>query len=275
MEPVIPSTKISELFNITGKVVLIVGAGGMGRVIAKAFADNGARIAVATRSQSSLDITRDLFAESGAEQRYYIMHVENKAEVEEVVEEINKDFGRIDILIFTSAIAPLGPSLDFDEKDFRDTMEINFMGSVFVNAACGRIMAKNGWGRIININSIDGFTVNCVDDLPYSASKAAMMASTRHLAVDLATYGVTVNGIAPVWIWTPMMERRPKDYMVQAAASIPMGRVSYTEDYLGMIFFLSSDASAYVTGQTFLVDGGRDAYRSFHYEGEEQRPVIF
>ena len=132
MEPVIPSTKISELFNITGKVVLIVGAGGMGRVIAKAFADNGARIAVATRSQSSLDITRDLLAESGAEQRYYIMHVENKAEVEEVVEEINKDFGRIDILIFTSAIAPLGPSLDFDEKDFRDTMEINFMGSVFV-----------------------------------------------------------------------------------------------------------------------------------------------
>ena len=86
MEPVIPSTKISELFNITGKVVLIVGAGGMGRVIAKAFADNGARIAVATRSQSSLDITRDLLAESGAEQRYYIMHVENKAEVEEVEE---------------------------------------------------------------------------------------------------------------------------------------------------------------------------------------------
>lgn len=275
MQPVIPGTKIPELFNVTGKVVLIVGAGGMGKVIAKAFADNGARIAVATRSQESLDRTRELLQEYDAEQRYYIMHVENRTEAESVTGRIAEDFGRIDVCVFTSAIAPLGPSLDFDEKDFRDTMEVNFMGSVFVNAACGRIMARQGWGRIININSIDGFTVNCVDDLPYSASKAAMMASTRHLAVDLAPYGVTVNGIAPVWIWTPMMERRPKDYMVQAAASIPMGRVSYTEDYLGMIFFLASDASAYVTGQTFLVDGGRDAYRAFHYEGEEPPRPLF
>ncbi len=275
MEPVIPSTKIPELFNVTGKVVLVVGAGGMGNVIAKAFADNGVRLAVATRSESSLEATRIMLADHDIEQRYYIMHVENKQEVESVIDRIAADFGRIDVCVFTSAIAPLGPSLDFDEKDFRDTMEVNFMGSVFVDAACGRLMAKNGWGRIINISSIDAFSVNCVDDLPYSASKAAMMASTRHLAVDLATHGVTVNGIAPVWIWTPMMDRRPKDYMVQAAAGIPMGRVSYSEDYLGMIFFLASDASAYVTGQTFLVDGGWSAYRSFHYEGEEQKKILF
>lgn len=92
-----------------------------------------------------------------------------------------------------------------------------------------------------------------------------MAASTRHFAVDLAKFGVTVNNIAPVWIWTPMMESRPGDYMVQAAKTIPMGRCSYSEDYLGMALYLASDASAYVTGQTLLVDGGWSVYRAFSY----------
>ena len=95
-----------------------------------------------------------------------------------------------------------------------------------------------------------------------------MTASTRHFAVDLAKSGVTVNGIAPVWIYTPMMARRPGDYITQAAGTIPMGRISYSEDYVGMTLFLASDASAYVTGQTFLVDGGWGAYKAFKYSAE-------
>ena len=83
-------------------------------------------------------------------------------------------------------------------------------------------MVKNGFGRIININSIDAFSVNCVDGMSYACSKAALMQATKNFAVSLATTGVTVNGIAPVWIWTPMMAQRPGDYMKQAAATIPM-----------------------------------------------------
>ena len=113
-----------------------------------------------------------------------------------------------------------------------------------------------------------GISVNCVDGMSYACSKAALMQATKNFAVSLATTGVTVNGIAPVWIWTPMMAQRPGDYMKQAAATIPMGRVSYAEDYLGMLFFLASAASSYVTGQTFLVDGGWSVSRVFSYQND-------
>jgi NAD(P)-dependent dehydrogenase (short-subunit alcohol dehydrogenase family) len=264
MEKVIPSEIISELFSVKDKVVLITGAGGMGRVYARAFAKNGAKVAVASRGQANLDLVK---AEVGPQNcSCYVMNTEEKSQVEDVVGRVELEFGRIDVLIHTVGIAPLGPTMDFDDAALRQTIDVNFIGSVYTNAAAGKIMARNGWGRIININSIDAFSVNCVDDLPYAASKAAMMASTRHFAVELAQKGVTVNGIAPVWIRTPMMERRPADYMAQAARTIPMRRISYSEDYIGIAFFLASDASRYVTGQTFLVDGGWSAYRAFEYE---------
>lgn len=261
----VSSIMISELFSVKDKVVLITGAGGMGEAFARAFAANGAKVAVASRRNESLLKIRETLGKERYECSIYQVDVADKEAVEATVRQVETDFGRIDVLIHTPAIAKLGPSLDFDEKDFRDTMDINFFGAVYMNVAAAKVMRKNKWGRIININSIDGFSVNCVDDLPYSASKSAMMALTRHLAVDLAKDGVTVNGIAPVWIWTPMMEQRPGDYMVKAAETIPMGRCSYCEDYLGMTFFLASEASGYVTGQTFLVDGGWSVCRAFKY----------
>ena len=264
----IRSTKIEDIFSVKDKVVLVVGVGGLGSVLAKGFADNGAKMAIASYSQSHIDEVVGECLARGVETRGYKVDVSDKAQAEEMVLTVGKDFGRIDILLYTSGIAPLGPSLDFDHDDFIRTMEVNFYGCVYVNAACGRIMQKNGWGRIINISSIDQFTVNCVDDLPYSASKSAMAASTRHFAVDLATSGVTVNNIAPVWIWTPMMEQRPGDYMKQAAATIPMARCAYPEDYLGICLYLASDAGAYCTGQTLLVDGGWSVYRAFQYSDE-------
>jgi NAD(P)-dependent dehydrogenase (short-subunit alcohol dehydrogenase family) len=263
MEKIIPSEIISKLFSVENKVVLITGAGGLGRVYARAFSKNGSKIVVASRSQANLDLIKKEIGSQNCS--CHIMNVEDRSQVDDVIGKIELEFGRIDVLIHTVAIAPLGPTLNFDDDALKQTMDVNFIGSVYVNAAVGKIMARNGWGRIININSIDAFSVNCIDDLPYAASKAAMMSSTRHFAVELAQTGVTVNGIAPVWIWTPMMERRPADYMIQAAKTIPMGRISYSEDYIGIAFFLASDASGYVTGQTFLIDGGWSAYRAFKY----------
>ena len=261
----IPSLKIEELFSVHGKIILICGIGGLGSVLAKGFAVNGAKLVLANRSQKHMDKVCDEVLDFGCHCDTYIMDIADKRQVESVVAEIEKKYGRIDVLVNTIGIAPLGPSLNFDEKDMRNTIDVNFFGAIYLNAAVGKIMAKNQWGRIINISSIDAYTVNCIDDLPYSASKSAMTASTRHFAVDLAKFGVTVNNIAPVWIWTPMMEARSDDYMIQAATTIPMGRCSYSEDYLGMVFYLASDASAYVTGQTLLVDGGWSVYRAFSY----------
>ncbi len=265
MERPIANLKIENLFNIRDKVVLISGIGGLGADLVEGFAANGATLALANRSQAHMDQAAAKAAAYGVECRTYLVDIADKQQVESMVAQVERDFGRIDVLLHTVGIAPLGPSLDLKDEDLRKTIEVNFYGTVYINAAVGKIMAKNHWGRIINISSIDAYTVNCVDDLPYSASKSAMAASTRHFAVDLAKQGVTVNNIAPVWIWTPMMDQRPTDYMVQAAATIPMGRCSYGQDYLGMCIYLASDASAYVTGQTFLVDGGWSVYRAFTY----------
>lgn len=269
MEPVIPSDLIPELFSVKGKVCFITGIGGMGAMYARAFAHNGAKVALANRTKSKADkICEELKAE-GYDCKSYGLDVSKKDQVAEVVKEIVADFGSIDILIHTAAVGFNDDPLNLNDEELRITTEINYYGTLYVNEAVGNVMAKQGWGRIININSIDGYSVNCIDGMTYACTKAAMQQLTRNYAVSLADKGVTVNGIAPVWIWTPMMEQRPKDYMVQAAATIPMGRVSYAEDYLGMTFFLASEASAYVTGQTFLVDGGWKASRIFHYRDEE------
>lgn len=269
MQSVISSDKISSLFSVEGKVCFITGIGGLGKVYAEAFAHNGARIALANRTKSKADCLCDQLGSEGCDCRSYALDVSDRENVKAVVGQIVKDFGRIDILIHTAAVGFNDDPLNLDIEELKATTEINYYGSLYVNEAVGGVMAEQGSGRIINIGSIDGYSVNCIDGMTYACTKSAMMQLTRAYAVQLAKKGVTVNSIAPVWIWTPMMEQRPKDYMVQAAATIPIGRVSFAEDYLGMTFFLASEASAYVTGQTFLVDGGWNASRIFHYHDEE------
>jgi len=265
---VIPSDQIGELFSVKDRVCFITGAGGLGEVFAKAFAHNGAKIALANRTKEKADRVCEELAAEGYECKSYALDVKNEADCQRVTDEIERDFGKIDILIHTAAVAKLCDTLNPEEQEMQDTLQTNLLGSIFINKTVSAVMVKNGFGRIININSIDAFSVNCVDGMSYACSKAALMQATKNFAVSLADKGVTVNGIAPVWIWTPMMAKRPGDYMKQAAASIPMGRVSYAEDYLGMVFFLSSAASSYVTGQTFLVDGGWSVSRVFQYSNE-------
>ena len=263
---VIPSDRIPELFSVDGRVCLITGAGGLGETVARAFCHNGARVALANRTKEKADRVCQALTGEGCACRSYALDVRDLADCRRVAEKVEQDFGRIDILIHTAAVAWACDTLNPDEEQLRQTLQTNLVGSIHINEAVGAVMVKNGFGRIININSIDAFSVNCIDGMAYACSKAALMQATKNFAVSLADKGVTVNGIAPVWIWTPMMAQRPGDYMKQAAASVPMGRVSYPEDYLGMLFFLASEASSYVTGQTFLVDGGWSVSRVFQYE---------
>lgn len=115
------------------------------------------------------------------------------------------------------------------------------------------------------ITGMGGYgSVIAVEDKADVEQKVAEIAE-KYGRIDILIHTV---GIAPVWIYTPMMARRPGDYITQAAGTIPMGRISYSEDYVGMTLFLASDSSAYVTGQPFLVDGGWGAYKAFKYSAE-------
>lgn len=265
---VIKSDRISDLFGVDGRVCFITGAGGLGGTLARAFAHNGAKVALANRTREKADAVCREIADEGFICKSYALDVKDLADCRRVTDEIVRDFGTIDILIHTAAVARTCDTLHPDEAELADTLRTNLIGSIHIAETVSAVMVENGFGRIININSIDAFSVNCVDGMSYACSKAALLQATKNFAVSLADKGVTVNGIAPVWIWTPMMAKRPGDYMKQAAASIPMGRVSYPEDYLGMAFFLASEASAYITGQTFMVDGGWGVSRVFQYKND-------
>ncbi|NCB52079.1 MAG: SDR family oxidoreductase [Clostridia bacterium] len=265
---VISSDRIPDLFSVRGRVCFITGAGGLGATFARAFAHNGAKVALANRTREKADTVCREITDEGFECKSYALDVKDISDCRRVTDEIVRDFGKIDILIHTAAVARTCDTLNPDEDELNDTLRTNLVGSIHIAETVSAVMVENGFGRIINISSIDAFSVNCTDGMSYACSKAALVQATKNFAVSLADKGVTVNGIAPVWIWTPMMAKRPGDYMKQAAASIPMGRVSYPEDYLGMAFFLAGEASAYITGQTFLVDGGWGVSRVFKYEND-------
>ena len=264
----IGSDNISQLFSVKDKVVLVVGAGGLAGPVIRAYAHNGARVAIATRNGSKAKAIADELSSEGYEARGYELDVRTLANCEAVAEEVERDFGRIDVLLYTSAVAIIADPVYPDPDDLDESLRVNFSGGVRIAQAVARIMRKNGFGRIIFINSTDCDSISCIDGIGYAASKAALKSATQTLGINLAGTGVTVNGIAPTWIWTPMMDQRPADYMVQAKAAIPMGRVSYPEDYFGIIFFLSSEASAFATGQTYYVDGGFSISHVFKYKND-------
>lgn len=262
----ISTDNIPQLFSVKDKVVLVAGAGGLTTPVIRAYAHNGARLAIGTRNGTKALALAEELRKEGYEARGYELDVRQLENCEAVAQQVERDFGRIDVLLFSSAVAIIADPFYPDPKDLEESMRVNFMGSVWISQAVGRIMKKNGFGRIICINSTDCETISCIDGLHYAASKAAMASSTRSLAISFAGSGVTVNGVAPTWIWTPMMDQRPADYMRKAKEAIPMGRVSYPEDYFGILFFLSSEASAFATGQTFFVDGGFSINHCFTYE---------
>ncbi len=260
---------IENMFDVSGKIVLITGGGGVAKANARCFAKNGSKVIVATRRAEQLEEVKKMLADEGLTIDTIQMDIADHADIIAKVAEVEKRYGRIDVLIHTAANCFVENTLKFREETLRSTLETNLLGSIFLNQEVGKVMVKNGWGRIIDYNSIDAFSVNANDAMAYAVSKAGVMQSTRFFAVEMAPKGVTVNGIAPIWINTPMMAQRPQSYLDAAIAQVPMGRMSETDDYLGIALFLASEAGKFVTGQTFLVDGGWACTRVFTYDPEK------
>ena len=259
--------KTENLFSVKGQVVLITGAGGLAECFAEGFAASGAgAVILASRTKAKGDIIAQRLEEKGCRAECFALDVADKQQCYEVVRRVAEKYGRLDTLIHTAAICKLQKTLEDQEEIFRENMDANLMGTLFLNQAAGWEMQKAGRGSIINISSIGGYSVNSPDGVSYSVSKAGLMQLTKWFAADLAPSGVTVNAISPIWVDTPMMAQRPKDYLRRCIEQVPMGRMSNAEDYLGMALFLASPASRFVTGQTFLVDGGWGISRRFTFD---------
>lgn len=260
-------------FDLTGKSAMIVGgAGGLGKLVAKAFAEAGAKVAIASRTEEKLrSACEELRAETGKEFQYYVMDAGVEEQVEAVARQANADFGRIDILVNSQGVNKKFPALEFPMDVFDSIMHDDVASILMTCKHFGKYMKENGYGKIVNVTSVRGkIATRGPGNAAYCAAKGAVDMLTKQLAAELGPFGVTVNAFGPNIMKTPMMTRvfemRAKEagitveeYLEQQAAGLPLRRMSDPEDCVGTALFLASPASDFLTGNILYPDGGLTA----------------
>jgi NAD(P)-dependent dehydrogenase (short-subunit alcohol dehydrogenase family) len=247
-------------FDLTGQVALVTGAGrGIGRDLARALAACGATVLAGVRSpvDSPESAAVAWSAPAAGSVRPVTLDVTDVVATREAVDRIAADHGRIDILVNNAGLGANHDAVDVTEADWDAMMSVNLKGLFFTSQAVGRHMIERGYGRIVNMSSQAGL-VGIRRHAVYSASKGGVNLVTKVLALEWAPFGVTVNAIAPTWIYTPGTAERLDDpaFLATVLERIPVGRVGSTADVAAAVVFLASRAAGLVTGSVLPVDGG-------------------
>ena len=244
-----------NLQNLRDRVALVTGASrGIGRAIALALASEGASVVVnyARSSTAADEVVAEIVAAGGAAIALQA-DVSQADQVETLVKETKDKFGSIDVLVNNAGITRDTLLLRMKLADWQAVIDLNLTGVFLCSQLVGKIMLKQRRGRIINIASVAGLMGN-PGQANYSAAKAGVIGFTKTIAKELASRGVTANVVAPGFIATDMTANLESEGILQA---IPLGRYGQPEEIAGMVRFLAADpAAAYITGQTFNVDGG-------------------
>jgi len=238
------------------KVAMITGgAQGIGKEIARSFADHGARIVIGDIKEESLKATVEEFQQRGVEADGYILDVSKIPSCESVAKKAIDKFGRIDILVNNAGITRDNLLLRMSEEEFDMVIQINLKGTFNCTKILSRLMMRQRFGRIINIASVIGIIGNA-GQVNYAASKAGIIGVTKSVAKELGSRNVTVNAIAPGYIKTQMTEILSDEVKAKMLESIPLKRPGTAEDVANAALFLASDYASYITGQVLVVDGG-------------------
>lgn len=251
-------------FSVEGQVALVTGGSrGMGEATAIALAEAGADVVVTSRKLPDLEKVASEVRRIGRKALAVQTHVGRVEHLQALVDKVVAEFGKIDILVNNAGTNFFMPAIDMTEQGWDAVMNLDLKGLFFLSQAVARIMRERGGGKIINISSVSGFKVQ-VPTGHYSIAKAGVIMATKVMALEWAEYNIRVNCIAPGAIDTRLYdaifaalpEDQAKLQKEEAARRIPMGRVGKPREIANAVLFLASDASSYVTGQTFAVDGG-------------------
>ena len=246
------------LFDLSGRVAVVTGASrGLGQQFGRALATAGADLVITSRRLDALSEFRDEIAALGRKAMPLELDVRDRESIAQFADLAIAAFGRIDVLVNNAGCNARKAALDVTWDDWNLVLDTNLRGTFFVAQAIAKHMIERGSGRIINIGSVTS-VMGYAGLGPYCASRGGVKQLTMSLADDWGPHGVTVNCLAPGWFRTEQNKGlyENAEWVAYLEDRIPLKRPGQPGDLDGAIVFLASDASAYVTGQTLLVDGG-------------------
>lgn len=239
--------------SLSGQVVIVTGASrGIGRAIAGAFAEQGARVACVATTQEGAN---QAASEIGPLAKGYACDVSQASEVEALIPRIEADLGTPAVLVNNAGIARDTLMLRMKEEDWQAVLDVNLKGAFLMIRACLKPMLKARYGRIVNVSSVVGLHGQ-TGQANYAASKAGLIGLTKAVAKEVGSRGITCNALAPGFIETDMTSKLSEEFQNHVKQNSCAGRLGVPEDLVGPVLFLSSPESGYVTGQVLVVDGG-------------------
>ena len=257
-------THVRELFDLAGRVAIVTGGGtGIGRQMAQALAELGADLVLCARKAERCEQAAAELAELGVRAIGLRCNVADQDEVGAMVTRAREELGRVDILVNNAGTVWGASPEEMPLEGWQKVVDVNLTGAFLCSQAVGRVLIEQGeGGRIVNIASVAGLggaPAEVMNTIVYHATKGGLIAFTRDLAWKWARHGITVNAIAPGWFPSDMSNFVLDQHGDELTQAIPLGRFGGPDDLKGAVAFLASDASAYVTGHTLVVDGGQSA----------------
>ncbi len=255
--------RVQDLFSLSGQTAIVTGGGsGIGRQMAEALAELGSNVVICARKLDRCERAATELSKLGVRTLALSCDVRKPEDVDALVTRTIATFGQIDVLVNDAGTTWGAPAEDTPRDGWQKVIDVNLSGLFFVSQAVARTMFDHGGGVIVNIASVaalHGSRAGEMDAVAYSASKGGVIALTRDLAWKWAPRSVRVNAIAPGWFPSDMSKVLLDRFGAGFADRIPLGRFGGPDDLKGAIAYLASPASAYVTGQTLVVDGGQSA----------------
>lgn len=253
---------VKNLFSVENKVVCISGSSrGLGKALAKGFAERGAKVIISSWDSEELANTKQEFETEGLSTESVVLDVQNQADCKRFVETALEIHGKLDVMICNAGTDIIKPAEQYEENEWDKILDINLRGYYFCAQFAAQQMLKVGNGSIIMTSSIAGNT-GIPGLAPYAASKGGINQLVRTMGVEWAQRGVRVNAVAPGYIENIManVEFDENDpYQKRVVTFTPMGRRGAVDEFLGAYLFLASEASSYITGEILYVDGGYHA----------------